>query len=124
MDDKVQRLERQLEELQRREKEWREKCQALTTKMNASTSGSIKKIEHSADFWTDLCHNCTKKTGPFGSGAIRRMIKTGKMTVHDTDPARYNRTLLIMAADQGSYNLAQFLMNNVCAYTHNTTQIT
>merc|ERR1712228_279587 len=56
--------------------------------------------------------NCANKTGPFGTDDIKTMIKTGKMTVHDTDQGTYNQTLLIIAVAYGAYDLAQFLINN------------
>merc|ERR1712228_1168428 len=39
-------------------------------------------------------------------------MKTGQMTVYDTDPNALNATLLIIAAGVGAYDLAQFLINN------------
>ena len=121
MEGQIQELQRQLEEAQQREKEWLQREKELQRKneewkqkYDALTSPeSTKTIQHSSDFWTDLSNNCAKKTGPFGSDAIKRMIKTGKMTVHDTDRSRFNRTVLIMATDHGAYDLTQFLINNV-----------
>ena len=72
----------------------------------------IKPIEHSADFWTKIMNNCFRKTGPFGTDSLKIMIKTGKMTVNDTN--HWNWTLLHIAAGKGAYDLAQFLINNVC----------
>merc|ERR1712228_96877 len=69
-----------------------------------------KKIEHSAEFWINIRQNCTKKTGPFGADSIKIMIKTGKMTVNDTNP--WKHTLLHIAALKGAYDLVQFLINN------------
>ena len=78
---------------------------------DALSPNAIKKIEHPADLWTNIGNNCVKKTGPFGSESVKTMIKTGKMTVHDTD---FNgETLLALAARSGAYDLAQFLINNV-----------
>merc|ERR1712228_809237 len=48
--------------------------------------------------------------GPFGTDSIKIMIKTGKMTVYDTD--HWNKTLLHIAAETGAYDLVQFLINN------------
>ena len=115
MEDKIQLLEQQLKELQKRDKEWQEKCEALqeeNAKLAAESSAkSHEKIKHSKDFWTNIDNDCAKKTGPYCTHAIKTMIKTGKMTVHDTD--FYGRTLLHLAARNGAYDLVQFLLNNV-----------
>ena len=101
----------QLVDSQQKDKE----LQELREKVNAiaASPNSVQKIEHSSDFWTSLRGGCVKKTGPFGTDSIKTMIKTGKMTVHDTDPSQFGGTLLIIAARWGAYDLAQFLINNV-----------
>ena len=115
MDEKwdQQDMKRELQRLQERERELEEKCQSLTDKLSA-VSGPlhVEKIQHSADFWTNIENGILKSSGPYGSNAIKQMVKTGKMTVHDTDV--YGHTLLIMASRYGAYELAQFLINNVC----------
>ena len=69
--------------------------QLLLQKLDAvSPASGVKKIEHDADFWMNIQNNCVKKTGPFGTDAIKQMIKTGKMTVHDTDHTNFDKTLL------------------------------
>merc|ERR1712228_466630 len=102
------KYEKQLKEGQKREEELKKQNESL----RSASSSKIKKIEHSAEFWTNIQSNCAKKTGPFGSDSIKTMIKTGKMTVYDIDQTSRNRTLLITAACQGAYDLAQFLINN------------
>ena len=112
MADEVEQLKQQLKETQQREKKLQEKCEELTDKLKEALSPeTVRKIEHSEDFWTDIDKGSSKKTGPFGSDSIKTMVKTGKMTVHDTDG--YNRTLLTIAARNGVYDLVQFLINNV-----------
>ena len=78
-----------------------------------SATNTVKKIEHDADFWQNIKKNCANKTGPYGTDAIKQMIKTGKMTVHDRDHTNYNKTILGNAAEQGAFDLAKFLINNV-----------
>ena len=114
MDEKwAQEMIRKVERLERREEELEEKCQALTDKLTAvSGPQRVEKIQHSADFWTNIENGCLKISGPYGSHAIKQMVKTGKMTVHDTNV--YGHTLLIMASRYGAYELVQFLINNVC----------
>lgn len=72
-----------------------------------------KSIEHSADFWAEIQNNCFRKTGTFGTDSIKIMIKTGKMTIYDSN--HWDWTLLHIAAMKGAYDLVQFLINNVCA---------
>merc|ERR1712228_808598 len=94
-------------------KELKEENQKLTDKLTALLSpNTIKKIEHSADFWTNISMNILKNTGPFGTDSIKTMIKTGKMTVYDTHQNLWDATLLFIAASNGAYDLAQFLINN------------
>ena len=108
-----QNLTTELEASQKKEKKLEEKCKALSKELTAALSPDApKKIKHSSDFWKEIGNHCTKKTGPFGTDSIKTMIKTGKMTVYDTDP-KYGRTLLILAAREGAYELVQFLINNV-----------
>merc|ERR1712228_468689 len=45
-------------------------------------------------------------------GDIITMIKTGKMTVYDSNQSYGHNTLLHIAAGCGAYDLAQFLINN------------
>merc|ERR1712228_201349 len=45
-------------------------------------------------------------------GDIITMIKTGKMTVYDSNQSYGHNTLLHIAASCGAYDLAQFLINN------------
>merc|ERR1712228_993934 len=45
-------------------------------------------------------------------GDIITMIKTGKMTVYDSNQTYGHNTLLHIAAGCGAYDLAQFLINN------------
>ena len=81
----------------------------------ASARSIIKPIDHSPDFWSNINNHCNKKAGPFGTDSIKKMIKSGKMTVHDTNPYRINRTLLHTAAVYGAYELVQFLITHVCS---------
>ena len=97
----------------------------LKDKLDAASSpNGIKKIAHSADFWAKLRNNCANKTGPFGTYAIKSMIKNGTVTIYDTDQSNHDWTLLHISAVCGAYDLAQFLINNVCyfciliIYTH------
>ena len=93
-------------------KEYEKENQMLKKQLEEALSPrKIKTIEHSAEFWTNIRNNLNQRTGPFGSDAIKAMIKAGKMTVHDTD--KYDNTLLIISARYGSYDLAKFLINNV-----------
>ena len=115
----MQKMRKRLETYEAKERLWqnqrkelKEKCEFLSKKLSAlSSSGPIKKIEHSPDFWSSVKNNCAKKTGPFGTDSIKTMVKTGKMTVHDTD--QYGSTLLLIASSYGAYDLARFLLNNV-----------
>ena len=108
-----QDMRREIQRLQERDKEWEEKCQALTDRLTAvSGPQQVEKIQHDADVWINIEIGCMKTSGPYGSHAIKQMVKTGKMTVHDTDV--YGHTLLIMASSCGAYELVQFLINNVC----------
>ena len=70
-------------------------------------------IEHSVDFWQNIKNNCTKKNGPFSTADIKKKIKNKEMTVYDRNGL--DQTLLIIAAQKGAYDLAQFLINNVWA---------
>ena len=101
------------QEIEKQFKQLQQECESLREKLKAvSSPSSTEKIEHSTEFWTNIWNNCIKKTGPFGSDAIRTMVKSGKMTVFDTD--HWGRTLLIDAVNYGAYDLVQFLINNVC----------
>ena len=102
--DELAKITKQLEE-ERNEKE------LLREQLNAiSSTKTIKTIEHTGDFWSGIKNNCFRKSGPFGTDSIKMMIKTGKMTVHDTN--YWKQTLLHVAAQKGAYDLAQFLINN------------
>ena len=98
--------------LQKRESDLLKQNELLNDKLSTlSTSKSVQKISHSANFWSGISINCTNKAGPFGTDNIKTMLKTGKMTVYDMDG--WDRTLLIIAAQYGAYDLAQFVINNV-----------
>ena len=107
-----------LDEAEEREEELKKQNEILAGQLRDALSPNsimIKKCEHSAEFWKNIELNCCKKTGPFGTDAIKEMIKTGKMTMHDTEPSCYEQNLLMIAAGRGAYELVQFLINNVCA---------
>ena len=113
MDEKWAEMLKKVERLEKREEELEEKCQSLTDKLTAlSGPQQVEKIQHSSDFWTKIWNGCSKSSGPYGSHAIKQMVKTGKMTANDTNAC--GNTLLIMASCNGAYELAQFLINNVC----------
>ena len=106
------KMAEQLKASRKEKKELQQECQSLREKLTAvSSSNAPKKLEHAGDFWANIWNNCSQKTGPFGTDSIKTWIKTGKMTIYDTD--RFGRTLLGCAANYGAYDLAQFLINNV-----------
>ena len=107
----IKQMKQQLEAYAVKTEALEKKCESLTDKLNAVSPPKMQKIEHSNDFWTEIDNNCSKKTGPYGSDAIKTMIKTGKMTIYDTD--NWGQTLLHIAATRGAHDLAKFLINNV-----------
>ena len=113
--NKIKLLQKKDEAWQQKDKQRLQVIEMLKEQLqDALSPNRIKTIEHSAEFWSNIRNGLSKKTGPFGSDAIKAMIKAGKMTVHDTD--RGGQTLLILAASYGSYDLAQFLINNVYTF--------
>ena len=126
MDEKLDQMEKQLQQLTHEnqkmkamEKELEKARLQIETlkeeneKLSANSSAKkITTIEHSNDFWVGIDIGCSKKAGPYGTDSIKTMVKNGKMTVHDSD--YWECTLLIIAASNGAYDLAQFLINNVC----------
>ena len=122
MDEKIQKMEKEFtqklakmaQKLEESENEKRELSAMLSALSSSNSSNKLMKIEHSADFWTHIQNNCTRNTGPFGADSIKCMIKTGKMTLNDTNP--WGQTLLHIAATFGPYDLAHFLINNVLSY--------
>ena len=125
MDEKRdwQEMEKRLKEYAKKDEIQLQEIQMLKEQLQDFISPNrIKTIDHSGEFWDSIRNNITKNAGPFGSDAVQAMIKSGKMTVHDTD--RYGFTLLHIAARRGSYDLAKFLINNVrfvsFARGHNT----
>ena len=109
----IRTMEKKMAELQEQNEALAEENKKLKT---VTSSDSVRKIEHSNDFWSNIQNGCSKKTGPYGSDSIKTMIKTEKMTVHDSD--HWKCTLLNIAAVEGAYDLAQFLINNVYKTVH------
>ena len=135
MDEKLEEMEKQIKEFKKREeesskriadqsqklkeaqnekKELQQQNQVLNDKLIAlSSPKQTRSIEHSDEFWTNIRNNCFRKTGPFGTDSIKTMIKTGKMTIYDTQGRRM-KTLLHIAVNYGAYDLVQFLIIKQC----------
>eukprot|EP01083_Nonionella_stella_P268593 908112_1 len=66
---------------------------------------------HGSEFWLQLKVNCLKDPD-----AVKALVKTKKMTVNDMNIKK--KTLLIVAAGQGSYDMVQFCINSGCDINH------
>ena len=108
MEEENQRLKKQLEELTLKYQCVQQENNELRTQ--ASTN---KIITHPVTFWSNVKLNCTK---PKMINTLKRMVKSKEMTVNDMNSR--DETLLIIAAAKGSYDLVQFLINNVESCPH------
>ena len=94
-------------------KEMAKQLEEMETKLKKYESPtSTKKNKIPTELARNLETGITKKTGPYGVDAVKAMIKAGEIGINDT--GHQDKTLLIMAAIYGSFDLAQFLINNVC----------
>eukprot|EP01083_Nonionella_stella_P092226 258100_1 len=75
-----------------------------------SANGSLK-MQHSAEFWIDIKDKVIRDPD-----YIKGLVKHKKMTLQDTDT--YNRTLLGISAQRGSYSMVQFCLNGGSDISH------
>ncbi len=114
MDDKdetIKQLERKLKDITNKHDQLRENYNILI-KQNISNTNTNNK--HSNEFWGTIYRQC--KTNP---DYVKSLIKQKILTMDDTNSK--NRTLLLIAAQSGSYEITQLCLNLGANINHRDT---